>query len=375
MTGDREPATTPSGATSASPDAVPAKTPSGTTSGSPGAVPVRSSALHEAPTAVLPRALPSTADPHDRLCEALAGVRAVLLDMDGVVVLRGRPIEGAGAAVASLRARGIPFRFLTNSSLWSRDSLAARLSGAGIVVAADEIVTALSATAALAARRWHGRRLYVLAAPDGLREFDGQWLIGDDEASAAARDESALGRNGSGLGPPQSAVARDGSAPVAAVIIGDAGPGFTYERLNIAFRLVRSGARLVAVHRNRWWLTPDGETIDSGAFVRALEYACGRRSLLVGKPSPAFFFEALASLWRAGGPVAGDPALDRRDVLMVGDDLQSDVAAARHVGLRGAFVLSGKHGPRDLELARRRGRQGLPDAVAPSLAEIVVALG
>ncbi len=355
MSEDREPGARPVGVPLWSPDARPAPFPASPPL--PG-VPVPLEAdphdLRADPHDLRADPHDLRADPHEQLCDALRGVRAALLDMDGVVVLKGRPIEGAGQAIASLRARGIPFRFLTNSSLWNRDSLAARLSGAGIGVRADEIVTALSASAALAARRWRDRPIYVLAAPDGLREFDGQWLVGDDEAAQLGRDAPAR---------------------VAAVVVGDAGPGFTYERLNAAFRLVRGGARLVAVHRNRWWLTPEGETIDSGAFVRALEYACGRRSLLVGKPSPAFFSEALASLWRAGGTVAGDPALDRRDILMVGDDLQSDIAAARRVGLRAAFVLSGKHGPRDLDLARRRGRQGLPDAVATSLAEIVAALG
>ena len=328
-------------------------------------------------------------DPPERLRSALAGVRAVLLDMDGVVVLRGRPIPGAGDAVAALRDRGLPFRFLTNSSLWSREGLSARLSEAGIAVAPGEIVTALSASASLTARRWPGRPLYVLAAPDALREFDGQHLVSDEEADALAAAQAA------GRMPVAGAVGpAAGGTAVAAVVVGDAGRGFTYERLNTAFRLVRGGARLVAVHRNRWWLTPDGATIDSGAFVRALEYAAGRRSFLVGKPSPAFFRAALATFVAGGVPatVATPPAGDdgsgpasaddgRRAsgpdpaaVLMVGDDLQTDIAAAHRVGLRTAFVLSGKHGAAELEACRSRGRDDLPDAVAPSLSGIVAAL-
>jgi HAD superfamily hydrolase (TIGR01450 family) len=341
------------------------------------------------------------ADTPARLREALAGVRALLLDMDGVVVARGKPLPGAGEAVAALVARGIPFRFLTNSSLYSRESLSRRLTGAGIRVAAPDIVTALTASATLTAGRWPGRALYVLGAPDALVEFEGQRLLSDEEAADAARERTSglpaadAARGGTG-GVPGADATREGTRglPVAAVIVGDAGPGFTFARLNTAFRLVRGGARLVAVHRNRWWLTPEGETLDSGAFVRAIEYAAGRRALLVGKPAPSFFEAALASL---GAPSSGTPGSsearpenppgmpDRRAVLMVGDDLQSDVAAARRVGLRAAFVLSGRHGPADLAAARRRSGVGpdgrgrsddgrLPDAVAPSLAEIVAAL-
>jgi len=290
---------------------------------------------------------PGPADPPDRLRASLRGVRAFLLDMDGVVVLRGAPLPGAGTAIASLAARGIPFRFLTNSSLYSREALARRLSGAGIPVGAADIVTALSASAALAARRWPEGALYVLGAPEALVEFAGQRLLSDDEASEAAREGSQAGE-------------------VAAVIVADAGSGFTFERLNTAFRLVRGGARLVAVHRNRWWLTREGATLDSGAFVRAIEYASGRRALLVGKPADSFFRTALATVGVPG-------ELGLRDVMMVGDDLQSDIAAARRAGMRAAFVLSGKHGASDLAAARRRGGL-LPDLVAPSLSEIVAAL-
>jgi HAD superfamily hydrolase (TIGR01450 family) len=289
---------------------------------------------------------------------SLGGIHALLLDMDGVVVRGGEPLPGAAEAVAALIRQGVPFRLLTNSSLWSRQSLAHKLLGAGVPIGSDRIVTALSATAALARRRWPDRPLYVLAAPDALREFEGQWLLSDAEATTAGA--------GAAAGTTGGAVAGAGAA---AVIVGDAGAGFTWERLNAAFRLVRGGAQLVAMHRNPWWLTPGGPTLDSGAFVRALEFATGRRALLVGKPARAIFRAAVDALAaEVGRGLAPDT------VLMVGDDLQTDVAGARRAGLRTALVLTGKHGPDDLEAARRRGTAALPDLVEPSLGAVVAAL-
>jgi ribonucleotide monophosphatase NagD (HAD superfamily) len=58
---------------------------------------------------------------------------------------------------------------------------------------------------------------------------------------------------------------------------------------------------------------------------------------------------------------------------MVGDDLETDVRAAQRAGLRGAFVLTGKHTRADLATAAERGRTP-PDLVADSLAEVVAAL-
>lgn len=123
------------------------------------------------------------------------------------------------------------------------------------------------------------------------------------------------------------------------------------------------------MHRNPWWLTPEGPTLDSGAFVVGLEFAAETRATIIGKPAAAFFSAAVADLRREVGR-----DLARADVAMVGDDVRTDIRAAQRAGLRGIFVLSGKHGPADVEAAagERGGRR--PHAVAPSLADVVAAL-
>jgi ribonucleotide monophosphatase NagD (HAD superfamily) len=147
------------------------------------------------------------------------------------------------------------------------------------------------------------------------------------------------------------------------VIVGDAGEEFTARNMQSAFALLRGGARFVAMHRNRWWVTPAGVTLDSGAYVAALEFGAERRAFVTGKPARAFFGEGVAQL---GVPAA--------DVAMVGDDLWNDVRGAQKAGLRGVFVRTGKHGEAELaRVARERGGRA-PDAVAPSIVEVVAAL-
>ncbi|HEY7828440.1 MAG TPA: HAD-IIA family hydrolase [Candidatus Limnocylindrales bacterium] len=278
------------------------------------------------------------------LAEALHGVRGLLLDLDGVVILAGRPIDGAAEAIDALDQRGIPFRIVTNTSLMSRQLLSDWGTRVGLSLPPERILSALSLSAAYTQRRHAGLPLFVLASEDARTEFLGQHLLSDEEA-----------------GRPD--------ARAAAVIIGDSPEAATYDNLNHAFRLVRGGAELVGMHRNPWWLTPDGPTLDSGAFVAGLEFATGRRATIIGKPAPAFFREAAAEL------IATLPGATRANLAMVGDDVFSDILAAQRLGLRGIFVRSGKHGDPDLEAAaaRRRGG-GRPDAVAGSLAEVVAAL-
>jgi HAD superfamily hydrolase (TIGR01458 family) len=279
------------------------------------------------------------------LRRALAGVRALVLDADGVLTMRGAALPGAAEALVQLEAKAVPYRVATNISALSRATLAARFAGLGLLVPPERIVTALSATVAHVRRVHPGRPVFVLTQPDGLREFGDHPLLAPEAADA------------------------DG-ARAAAVILGDAEHDLSYENLDRAFRLVRKGAELIAMHRNPWWYTAKGETIDSGAFVAAIEYAAGVRARVTGKPGPTMFRTALVEL---AGEVAaaGGPRLRRDQVAMVGDQAGQDIGGAHRAGLRGVLVLSGRTVAG--EVAALRGR-AVPEAVAPSLADVVAAL-
>jgi HAD superfamily hydrolase (TIGR01458 family) len=289
--------------------------------------------------------MPHRSRPPTDLGAALAGVRALLLDLDGVIVLAGQAIPGATDAIAELERRRVPYRIVTNTSAVSRETLARWSAKLGAPIPASRFESALSASAAWTARHFRDQPLYVLASDDARSEFAGQRLLTHEEA----------GRRG---------------ATAAAVVIGDSPEDATYDNLNRAFRLILDGAVLIGMHRNTWWLTPDGPTLDSGAFVAGLEFATGRPATIVGKPSAAFFSQGVRDLRREAGR-----DLARGDVAMVGDDVRTDIRAAQRAGLRGILVLSGKHGEADIEVAanERGGRR--PDAVAPDLAAVARALG
>ena len=275
---------------------------------------------------------------------AVAGLRGLLIDADGVLVLRGAAIPGSAAAIARLDELDIPYRVVTNFSSRHRDTLAATFADEGITVPSGRIITAASASAAYLRARHPGGAAFVITTPDALREFDGIRLLTREEV--------------------------DAGLPAAAVALGDAGDDLPFRDLDRVFGLVRAGAELVAMHRNPWWYTPRGVTLDTGALVAGLEYATGRSATLIGKPSPGLFRAGLAGL-------AADLGLRRLpagSVGMVGDDLAADVLAARRLGMRGFLVLTGKHGRADVErLAGGRGGTR-PDAIVPSLADLVAAL-
>src|SRR5674476_494081 len=174
--------------------------------------------------------------------DALLGVRALVLDVDGVLLMKGEALPGAADALATLETRGIPFRVATNFTAAHRGTLAAHFQAAGLPVPEERIVTAASVTAARTAATYPGQLLFVIATPDGRREFDGQHLMPYEEADAPG-------------------------ARVAAVVIGDGETDLSRANLDRAFRLIRDGAALLAMHRNPWWFTSRGPTLDSGCLL------------------------------------------------------------------------------------------------------------
>ncbi len=280
---------------------------------------------------------------------ALRLIDAFVLDADGVIILKGEPLPGAVEALARLDARGTPYRVVTNFSLAHRSSLAAAFSARGTTIDPDRLITAASAAAAHTAAHFAGRPIYVLAAPDALREFEGQHVV-DHEAAADAATTPDLGG-------------------ISAVVIGDGGDDLSWRNLGTAFRLIRGGATFLAMHRNPWWFTPSGPTLDAGAAVAGLEYATGQRATVLGKPSPGVFRQALAGLRRDLGR-----RVPAASVAMVGDDPDADVRAAQRVGLTGILVLTGKTTAAHVATSTPgRGRRS-PDVIAASLADVVAAL-
>jgi HAD superfamily hydrolase (TIGR01458 family) len=228
-------------------------------------------------------------------------IRAVLLDLAGVVYQGEQPLPGAIEAVASLRKAGFGLRFLTNTTRMPRRALLSRLHDMGIVVADDELFAP-----AQAARAWltaNGLTPHLLVHPALKEDFAGLPASGPE-----------------------------------AVVIGDAADGFTYAALNTAFRKLLAGAAFLALARNRSFKDEDGElSLDTGAFVAALEYAAQREAVVLGKPAPEFFHAALASAGCGG-----------KEAVMVGDDVEADVAGALAAGLGTALLVrTGKYRPGD----------------------------
>ena len=224
----------------------------------------------------------------------------------------------------ALRSDGHRLRFVTNNTTRARAQLAAELRAIGIEVEEDELAT----TPMAAGRLLEGLRVLPLtmrAIRDDLAEHVTLVEDGAEVVLVGGADETE-----------------------------ETGEIFGYANLNCAFAELRDGARLVCLHKNRWWQTSSGPLLDAGAFVAGLEYAAQAEAEVVGKPTAAYFESALAELDASPG-----------DAVMVGDDVEADIGGAKRVGLRGVLVRTGKFRP-----AALRDADPQPDGVIDSIADL-----
>ena len=254
--------------------------------------------------------------------ESIQGIKGFLIDLDGVLYIGDHPIEGAGAAIEYLIQKNYTIRCISNTTRKCRKTIAGQLSAIGLEIPEEYIFT--PPQAAIAYMKKTGKnRFHLLTTGDVDRDFIG-----------------------AGAGDP--------SGKTDFVIVGDAGDVLTYNSLNAAFRLLMAGAELIALEKDRYWMARDGLSLSAGPFVSALEFAAGKQAIVMGKPSKSFFDLALT-----------DMGLHPDEVVMIGDDIYTDIAGAQQAGITGILVKTGKFCDECLQ------DSGIhPDAVIGSIADL-----
>lgn len=251
----------------------------------------------------------------------------VILDLDGCVWVGPEPVDGSVAAIAALRGAGKRVVFATNNSWHPGEDHVAKLWGLGVQASLADVVTVGGAMQHLLAETRLGRTAFV---------------IGRASLRRHVADAGLKVLNGTDLASRVDVVVVGGSDDV------------HYDDLRNASLAVRRGAELLATGRDPTLPMPDGYWPGTGAILAAVETASEATAVIVGKPEPRLLLTALDRLG------AGR-------TLVVGDRLDSDVAAATAAGLDAALVLSG--GATAEDVAGASGTR--PVAVAATLGELV----
>ena len=245
----------------------------------------------------------------------------VLFDLDGVIFQGDRQIPGAEDVLHKIQIAKIPYRFITNTTRMTKKNLVNMLIKMGFSVTPEEIFAAPHA--AVEYCKLKGFKNISLIVPDEEMK--------EDFSAFQFVDEN-----------PE------------AIVIGDMGKLFTFELLNRLFMNIINGAELIAMHKNRYWKSEDGLTLDLGAFISALEYATGISAVVVGKPDPNLFRLAVY-----------DWGLSENLIYVVGDDLDGDIVGAHNSGMKSVLVKTGKFREENLKRSKIK-----PDHIINSVADL-----
>ncbi|MFT6987986.1 MAG: HAD superfamily hydrolase (TIGR01458 family) [Psychromonas sp.] len=222
-------------------------------------------------------------------------LKALFIDLSGVLYIGKQIIPGAVAAIAKARENQLQLRFVTNTARNTRAQILIDLNKLGFSVSEQELFTApIAAHAWLKEKKLHP---YCLIHPNIKSEFS---------------DLVQSNPN--------------------AVIIGDAEQDFCYDKLNRAFQLCQQGAPLLGIGYNRFFKLDGQLLLDAGPFIKAIEFAASTKAIILGKPSRDFFLQVL-----------GSTNLQADQVLMIGDDIYGDIEGAINAGLHGCLVRTGKY--------------------------------
>ncbi|WP_019972217.1 HAD-IIA family hydrolase [Mycobacterium sp. 141] len=235
-------------------------------------------------------------------------IGGVLFDIDGVLVTSWQPIAGAAETLQVLSEHQIARSYLTNTTTRTRAQIAELLTGAGMKVDADEVITAAVLTADYVRDRYPDARCFLVNNGQIDEDMPGVDLVYSSEFTGPRAPET-----------PD------------VVLLGGAGPEFSHLTLSWVYDWMAQGVPVVAMHRSTSWNTADGLRVDTGMYLIGMEETSGRKATAVGKPAPEGF---LAAANRLG--------LDPEEMCMIGDDLNNDVLAAQVVGMTGVLVRTGK---------------------------------
>lgn len=251
-------------------------------------------------------------------------IRGLLLDMDGVLWRDQQPIGDLPIIFAEINRRELKYTLVTNNATLSIQDYQDKLGHFGVQISRDQILNSAQATAHHLSQIYPGGGPLFIIGEKGMRDELGEFGF------YASEDN-----------------------PLAVVVGLDRNLG--YVQLKVAALLIRKGLPFIATNPDRTLPTPEGLIPGAGAILAALQAATDSAPIVIGKPSPTMYHLALERM-----------QLSPSECLVVGDRLETDIAAGQQIGCMTALVLSGVTNPSQAAAWRPA-----PDKIAQDLSQLL----
>lgn len=255
------------------------------------------------------------------MMEPFTNIRALIIDMDGVLWHGPKPILGLGDFFKTLREHQIRFILATNNASLTPVQYVDKLANMGIKVTLDEILTSGMATALYLAKQTDpaSTRIFVVGE-DGARQpllEHGFTLTGLYEVNNSNNVHLKKGAD---------------------IVVCGKDETLTWDKLATATLNIRAGAKFIGTNADTTLPTEHGIIHGNGAILAALQAATGVTPTIIGKPEPIMYQQALALLGTEPSATAA-----------IGDRLETDILGAVRTGIRSLMVLTGISSREDLK--------------------------
>lgn len=219
-------------------------------------------------------------------------IKAVAFDLDGTICMGNQVVPGALEFVGRLKESGIRVLYCTNSSAASRSEIFWKLSALGIELSPEDVYSSSLAAGAYAFDKGF-RTVYCLGSPGLACEIRSNGVSVTDRPFEAE-----------------------------ALVVG-LDKELTYGRISdlVAFR--GTDIHFIACNRDLFYPVEGGRLLPGcGLMVDIVEKLLGKApDVVVGKPNP-YLLERMSR----------DHGLAPGEILVIGDSVESDIAAARTFG-------------------------------------------
>jgi len=255
-------------------------------------------------------------------------VKALIIDMDGVLWNNTQPIGDLPAIFNRIKTLGFKFILATNNATRTVAEYHTKLANFGVELEKGQVINAAEAVGIYLKEHYpQGTHLYVVGQPSLKHTLESYGFIIAEEDTSDAK-----------------------------VVIASLDYSLTYDKLKLASLLIQSGCDFIGSNPDVTLPTPEGFIPGSGTVISALEIASGKRAKIIGKPEPLLYQMALKML-----------GVLPEQTLAVGDRLETDIAGAHAAGIHSALVLSGAS-----SLAQAKIFDPKPDLIIRDLTELII---
>ena len=230
-------------------------------------------------------------------------ISGLLIDLEGVLYSDNKLIKGAIESINTIRKHNFKIRFLTNTTTAPINKILEKLKNFNFDILKEEIFSPIIATRNYLTKN-NLKKICLITDPSLVEEFD-SFEINQKNPDA--------------------------------IILGDIYKNFNWIILDNAFKLINeNNSKLIALHKNKYCKRDGRISLDLGPFVDAIEYASGIKAEVMGKPEKNFFNIAIE-----------DMGVSKNEVVMIGDDIVSDIKGAKDFGIKTIQVKTGKYQEND----------------------------